>query len=332
MSLPYNQALSLIADEDYEAALAQLDLAIEADALQCEYFVKRSFVHNKVKSFEKSLEDAQKALDIDNKHPFALLRKGIALFQLDTDDSQAACILNEAKSIFLSKGKDKHAAEAEAWYNKCKTPIIEVAAEEIPAISKSFDWYQSVSHVTIELKAAGYTNEQVQVDIQPQEITLDIDGGKISYNWELCEEIDPSGSNCKVGPKKIELRLKKVNPKLQWPTLECSTMASTPIITTFSLPSAYSSSRNWDSIVKEEEEINPEGDEALNALFQNIYKDASDETRRAMVKSFQTSGGTCLSTNWDEVGEKDYENERVAPKGMQWKDWEGKKLPMKEDD
>ena len=25
----------------------------------------------------------------------------------------------------------------------------------------------------------------------------------------------------------------------------------------------------------------------------------SDETRRAMVKSFQTSGGTVLSTNWD---------------------------------
>jgi hypothetical protein len=38
-----------------------------------------------------------------------------------------------------------------------------------------------------------------------------------------------------------------------------------------------------------------------------------------MNKSMQTSGGTCLSTNWGEVKEKDYEKEQVAPKGMEWK-------------
>ena len=37
------------------------------------------------------------------------------------------------------------------------------------------------------------------------------------------------------------------------------------------------------------------------------------------MQSFQTSGGTVLSTNWGEVKEKDYEEERVAPKGMEWK-------------
>ena len=40
-----------------------------------------------------------------------------------------------------------------------------------------------------------------------------------------------------------------------------------------------------------------------------------------MVKSFQTSGGTVLSTNWKEVKEKNYENEREAPKGQEMKDW-----------
>jgi len=50
-----------------------------------------------------------------------------------------------------------------------------------------------------------------------------------------------------------------------------------------------------------------------------------------MVKSFQTSGGTVLSTNWDEVGKTDYEKERQAPKGMEWKTWEGDKLPQKDD-
>ena len=39
-----------------------------------------------------------------------------------------------------------------------------------------------------------------------------------------------------------------------------------------------------------------------------------------MIKSYQTSGGTVLSTNWKDVKEKDYEgrDRPEAPKGQQW--------------
>lgn len=38
-------------------------------------------------------------------------------------------------------------------------------------------------------------------------------------------------------------------------------------------------------------------------MFAQIYKDASDETKRAMIKSYTESGGTTLSTDWSKIGQ-----------------------------
>merc|ERR1719447_2533641 len=75
--------------------------------------------------------------------------------------------------------------------------------------------------------------------------------------------------------------------------------------------SPWSTKREWDKVNEAlDEELKnekPQGDAALMELFKNIYGDGSDEQKRAMIKSYQTSGGTVLSTNWDEVKDKDYE-------------------------
>ena len=59
----------------------------------------------------------------------------------------------------------------------------------------------------------------------------------------------------------------------------------------------------------------------INHLFQNIYANANDETKRAMMKSFQESNGTVLSTNWNEVGKEKVEMK--PPDSMEFKKWEG---------
>lgn len=62
-----------------------------------------------------------------------------------------------------------------------------------------------------------------------------------------------------------------------------------------------------------------EGGDEVGAFFKQIYKGASPDARRAMMKSYQESNGTALSTNWDEVGKGKVET--VPPAGMEATKW-----------
>lgn len=148
---------------------------------------------------------------------------------------------------------------------------------------------------------------------------------------ELTNEIIPCDSQKSATPKKIELKLKKAIENVNWMGVEkggeAKLLATSVNYNTEVKPSYPSSSKtkkNWDQIDKEvtKEMANdkPEGDAALNSLFKQIYDRGDEETRRAMIKSYQTSGGTVLSTNWDEVAKKDYEGKDrpEAPEGQKW--------------
>ena len=65
-------------------------------------------------------------------------------------------------------------------------------------------------------------------------------------------------------------------------------------------PSSSKKHHDWSSALQDEDE-KLEGEAALNDMFQKIYKDADDATRKAMIKSYTESKGTTLSTNWSEV-------------------------------
>ena len=85
-------------------------------------------------------------------------------------------------------------------------------------------------------------------------------------------------------------------------------------------PTQRKASKDWAALARalDEEEAAEAplgGDAALNRLFQSIYSKADDDTRRAMQKSYVESGGTCLSTDWREVGKQTVQV--TPPEGME---------------
>ena len=61
------------------------------------------------------------------------------------------------------------------------------------------------------------------------------------------------------------------------------------------------------------------GGDPVNGFFKKLFKNADPDTKRAMMKSYQESNGTALSTNWSEVGKGKVET--TPPDGMEAKRW-----------
>ncbi|KAJ2943377.1 hypothetical protein O0L34_g12187 [Tuta absoluta] len=199
------------------------------------------------------------------------------------------------------------------------------------------DWYQTESQVvvTILLKNAPADRVKVHYGDRSLSVTSAIPNSESEYSLELelAHEVVPDMCSYVVSPSKIEIKLRK-KEGLRWTVLEgegkTEDVKAIPqaVIDASGPPPPQQPPKlfrkDWDKIEKDikkmEEEEKPEGDAALNALFQKIYGEGSDEVRRAMNKSFVESGGTVLSTNWDQVGKDTVEMK--PPDGLEFKKWD----------
>lgn len=185
------------------------------------------------------------------------------------------------------------------------------------------EWFQNDNFVTVTVFVKGVDPAGVTCNFFDRSLSLTVkqpNGSDYSLELDpLAHGIVPSGSKFAVMSTKIEIKLKKAEEGLKWGALEGEETGPVGTISAAAAaPPSYPSSarvkHDWSKIEKEVEEEKPEGEAALNQFFQTLYKDADDDTRRAMIKSYTESGGTALSTNWKEVGKKKVET--VPPEGM----------------
>ncbi|CDS42359.1 Suppressor of G2 allele of SKP1 [Echinococcus multilocularis] len=191
------------------------------------------------------------------------------------------------------------------------------------ASDSEYQWYQSDSTVFVSVMRKGIDPATLRVTFVEDAVAIYINN-ELANQINLAHKIDPSKSLYKCTPMKIELKLAKTVSS-NWSCLEGVDPASSLKVIDVSAPSKDGDKpkrvnkpyHDWDAVAKEADEIE-EGD-PLNNLFQKIFKDANDDTRRAMIKSFTESNGTVLSTNWDEVGKGKVEMK--PPDGMEYKEY-----------
>lgn len=200
-----------------------------------------------------------------------------------------------------------------------------------------YEWYQTETHVVISVLVKNVKKEDLKCDVQEHSLSCSIrlpTGSDYCLELDLLRSVVPDQTQIKILGSRVEIKLKKVEG-WRWEALEGDRTVDTTIkhfnpgqTTAADIVHKYPSSshcrHNWDEMEAqmkaEEKDEKLEGDAALNKLFQQIYADGNEETRRAMNKSFMESGGTVLSTNWNEIGEKPVECK--PPDGMEFKKWQ----------
>jgi len=197
------------------------------------------------------------------------------------------------------------------------------------------EWYQNSTHVFVTIFAKNVEQDLCKTEFREKELTVSfpMPGSRdeeYQLNLDLFDVIEPAACKVEVSKVKVEVTLQKKKAGCDWKDLEAQSTVATIAPEQPSYPTSNKQKRDWsqieqdiDSQLKNEK---PQGDEALNTLFKQIYDRADDETRRAMNKSFQTSGGTVLSTNWGEVAKSDYEGKDrpTPPEGQEWRNWQKK--------
>jgi suppressor of G2 allele of SKP1 len=323
------RAVSLYHNERYGDAKFVLGIVKKLDEKEKTIPIWEAQVEKKLEGLEEGDERAK------------VEAKEVPDVELPTEKKESAVKVEAA-------GKDSGVAQIEG--NMASTSL---ASQPTPASKIKHQYYDTNDTTVVTLLAKGVSKDKVSVDIEKDSLSISfpVVDRPSDFNFTidpLYAEVDPSASTYRVTPTKIEVTLKKASPGLRWKALEGSGPASMSSGEQTTIPSHVLSSKangddqppsyptsskkgvkNWDKVAKEltspsnGEKEDPyedfEGGDDAGRFFKGLYAGATPEQRRAMMKSYQESGGTVLSTDWSDVGSKTIVPQ--PPDGMEARKW-----------
>lgn len=341
----FQEIKQLLLDNKFDDVIQKSTEVIESDSNETDknrFLILRSEAYFSTEAYTDSLTDIIVVLDTTNISDATKfnchLIKGKCLVNLEEYES-AHSSLTHCRTMKVSD------IESLKLINVCNAKLdlpLEAESETAPVARKQVkhDFYQTDSQVVISILAKKVNKEDVSVECDGSKLTVNATLGnldKYELSITLFNPVKQNKVKLNVSPAKIEITLQKISPYL-WPKLEGDVNSklaninnplppeSIPVTehNPQKFPSSSKKTRDWGKleaeIVKEEQDEKPEGDAAVNKFFKEIYGKGSDEQKRAMMKSFQESNGTVLSTNWDEIGKGPVDTK--APDGLEFKKYE----------
>jgi len=231
------------------------------------------------------------------------------------------------------------------WYQNADSVYFTLLAKGVPKDKAAIDIQErslSISFTLINGSTYDFSIDPLYAAVDTSKSTVSILSTKIEIvlkkaqpgqKWHNLESSEPVASTSTTESKST----------IPSAILQTPSTASAPSYPT----SSRSGPKNWDKLVADITTKKPKTDEAktepaandvkkndnddgdydydredgddVNAFFKKLYAGASDETRRAMMKSFTESNGTALSTNWDEVSKGTVATQ--PPNGMEAKNY-----------
>jgi len=271
--------------------------------------------------FDAALEDFLNGLKL-NKNGFELnFHAGICYFKLKKF-KEADETFNQA---LLSSSNSEERDKLVIWQNKARLEMesyYEVQLKRIQNMKFTFNWYQTKESIYLTLDSNAVLNKgNFSIKVDKRKVAVYFDNHEKVYELCLANAIDETSVKQKIMTQKIEIIMQKEVKNVDWINLDTKTVHEVQKYPT--------SNKNRTDFVKIDKEIHEEmkndkieGNDAMMKLFREIYSNGNEETKKAMMKSYSTSGGTVLSTTWAEVKEKEYDGKDrpSAPDGQVWMD------------